>query len=379
MRTNCHFRIMLRYGLAVVSVAAATVLTHWLTGIGDAGISPLFFAAVLLAGWYGGRGPGLLATLLSGAATAYLLLLTQATSYTAVRDLVLRLLVFTVVSLLASSLHVALKRAADASRRAKEAAEEASAAKSKFLAMVSHELRTPLSPVLMVADMLEQDPSLSPGVRNDIRSIRRNVDLEIRLIEDLVDLTRISAGKLRLREEVIDVHEPLRAAIEVCEADLRDKGLHLATDFAATQSHVRGDAVRLQQIFWNLVRNAVKFTPTGGRISVGTRNAPNGSLLLDVSDTGIGIEPQQLGKIFQAFEQGEPDIQVRFGGLGLGLAICQALVEAHQGSIRASSNGRGRGATFSVTLPVCSEAAAQSDGPDRHLPNCRQPSGVVVS
>ncbi|MDB5300119.1 MAG: hypothetical protein JWO87_1782, partial [Phycisphaerales bacterium] len=148
MRTERPFKIILRYGLALVSVPVAAVLTHWLTGIGDAGISPLFFAAVLISGWYGGRGPGLLATLLSGVATAYLLLLTQATSYTAIRDLILRLIVFTVVSLLASSLHGALKRAADASRRAKEAAEEASAAKSKFLAMVSHELRTPLSPVL---------------------------------------------------------------------------------------------------------------------------------------------------------------------------------------------------------------------------------------
>jgi signal transduction histidine kinase len=352
-------RIAFRYGLALVSVVAATVLTHWLTGIGDAGISPLFFAAVLVSGWYGGRGPGLLATLLSGAATAYLLLLSQAASYTAIRDLILRLIVFTVVSLLASSLHVALKRAADAARRAKEAAEEASAAKSKFLAMVSHELRTPLSPVLMVAELLEQDPSLTPAVRKDVRSIRRNVDLEIRLIEDLVDLTRISAGKLRLREEPVDVHEPLRAAIEVCEADLREKGLELATDLAATESHVSGDPVRLQQIFWNLLRNAVKFTPAGGRISIVSRNTPEGHLLLEVSDTGMGIEPQRLGKIFEAFEQGEPDIHVRFGGLGLGLAICQALVAAHHGSIHASSQGRGLGAVFAVTLPVISPAPAQ--------------------
>jgi signal transduction histidine kinase len=361
MCMNRPLAIAYRYGLAILSVVAATVLTHWLTGIGDAGISPLFFAAVLISGWYGGRGPGLLATLLSGIATAYLLLLTQTTSYTAVRDLLLRLAVFTVVSLLASSLHGALKKAADASRRAREAAEEASAAKSKFLAMVSHELRTPLGPVLMVAEMLEQDPSLSPAVRNDVRTIRRNVDLEIRLIEDLVDLTRITTGKLRLREEAVDAHEPLRAAIEVCEADVCEKGLCLTTDLAATATRISGDPVRLQQIFWNLVRNAVKFTPAGGRIHISTRNTPEGHLLVEVCDTGMGIEPQQLGKIFDAFEQGEPDIHVRFGGLGLGLAICQALVAAHHGSIHASSKGRGLGAVFSVKLPVIPIAPAQAN------------------
>jgi len=174
-----------------------------------------------------------------------------------------------------------------------------------------------------------------------------------------VDLTRISAGKLRLRENRLNVHEPLRAAIEVCEADLREKGLELATDLAATESHVSGDPVRLQQIFWNLLRNAVKFTAGGGRISIVSRNTPEGHLLLEVSDTGMGIESQRLGKIFEAFEQGEPDIHVRFGGLGLGLAICQALVAATPWINSRFEPGARTGAVFAVTLPVISPAPAQ--------------------
>ena len=341
-----------RYGLAAFAVGVAALATHLLAGIGDAGLTPLFFAAVLLSAWYGGLGPGLLCTLLSGAATAFLLVQPHTISRQGVQDHVLRLIVFTTVALLTSSLHGAMKRAAEASRRAREAAESANAAKSRFLAMVSHELRTPLSPVLMVAEMLEQDPSLPPAIRKDIQTIRRNVDLEIRLIEDLVDLTRISVDKLQLRQERLDPHEPLKAAIEVCRGDLRDKGLELTVGLAAEACTVEGDPVRLQQVFWNLLRNAIKFTPAGGTIRITTRLVANQRMSIEISDTGIGIDPSHLSRIFEAFEQGGTDIQTRFGGLGLGLAICQGIMEAHHGSINAASGGKGMGATFTLTLPV---------------------------
>lgn len=355
---------VLRYGLAAVAVGAAALLTHFLAGLGDAGITPLFFAAVLLSAWYGGLGPGLLGTLLSGAATTYLLVRPHAITPHAVQDHVLRLIVFTIVAVLTSSLHGAMKRAAAASRRAREAAESASAAKSQFLAMVSHELRTPLSPVLMVAEMLEQDPSLPAAIRKDIQTIRRNVDLEIRLIEDLVDLTRVSVGKLHLRNEPLDLRDPLQAAVQVCRADLSDKGLDFSLELAARPHTIEGDPVRLQQVFWNLLRNAVKFTPAGGRVRVASRVSGDRRLVVEIADTGIGIDPPQLSRIFEAFEQGDPDIQVRFGGLGLGLAICQAVLEAHHGSISAASPGRGQGATFTVVLPPSKLA---QDGCDQSL------------
>jgi len=361
--------ISFRYGLAVISTGAAMLLTHLLRGIGDSGISPLFFGAVLLSAWYGGLGPGLLATLLASMGTAYLLLKGHTPSFLMIRDHILRLFIFSAVAVLTSSLQDAIKRAAAASRLAQDAAEAASQAKSRFLAMVSHELRTPLSPVLMIADSLEQDPSLPPRFLEDIRCIRKNVDLEIRLIEDLVDLTRISAGKMHLKQEIVDIRETINAAIQVCRQDVNEKQLDLAVDISTTEPRVAGDPVRLQQVFWNLLRNAIKFTPAGGRISVNTRNCQSGFVTIEVSDTGMGIDPQRLSKIFGAFEQGDRDIQIRFGGLGLGLAICQALVEAHHGTITAASEGKGHGARFTVDLPVVRQ---QSSGEVELIPTDAQ-------
>jgi signal transduction histidine kinase len=205
---------------------------------------------------------------------------------------------------------------------------------------------------------MERDPSLAPGIRNDVRTIRRNVDLELRLIDDLVDLTRINAGKMNLHEGVVDVYDALTAAIDVCRDDVRENQLDLLTHFDAVNSMVKGDSVRLQQVFWNLIRNAVKFTPEGGVIRVSVDNSVAGAIVIHISDTGIGIDPDRLRIIFQAFEQGGPDIQTRFGGLGLGLAICQAMVAAHHGAISASSEGRGKGAAFTVTLPVMAQPIA---------------------
>jgi signal transduction histidine kinase len=352
---------VLGYGLAIVSVAMAMLLTRFLRGIGDSGISPLFFAAVLLSAWYGGLGPGLTATLLASAGQAYLLSKGHAVSLAEIGEHFLRLLVFGVVSILASSLQDAMKRAAEASRRAKEAAETASQAKSRFLAMVSHELRTPLSPVLMIADLLERNQALPPQLREDVRCIRKNVDLEIRLIDDLVDLTRISSGKMHLKEEAVDISEPLKAATAVCQEDFHQKRLEFAVNSTAGESTVLGDPVRLQQVFWNLIRNAIKFTPEGGRIAVTVRNPDKGRVAVEIADTGIGIDAQRLSSIFEAFEQGGQEIQIRFGGLGLGLAICQALVEAHHGTITAASAGKGHGATFTVELPVVCPHAVESD------------------
>jgi signal transduction histidine kinase len=364
MRLHRSHLVLLRYGLAVLAVAAAAGVTRVLAGIGDAGISPPFFAAVVLAAWVGGTGPGLLATGLSGLATGWLLMSPRmgpghvAGLSVGIRDDLIRTAVFTVVALLTSSLHAATRRAAEEARRAKEAAESANAAKSRFLAMVSHELRTPLSPVTMLTEMLAHDPRLPAPLLRDVEKIRRHVDLEVRLIDDLVDLTRVSCGRLRILHEPVDVHQAIAAAADVCRSDLAVKQLQLELSLDAREHAVLGDTVRLQQVFWNLLRNAIKFTPAGGRITIRTHNEPTGRLTIDICDTGICIEPDHLRSIFDAFEQGQPDTQLRFGGLGLGLAICQALVEAHGGAISAHSEGKDRGSTFHVELPTCPAPAA---------------------
>jgi signal transduction histidine kinase len=352
-----------RYLGALLVVGAAGLLTHLLSNLGDSGISPLFFAAVLISAWYGGRGPGLMATAASGLATAYILIPNVA-SLAGVRDVIMRVVVFTVVALLASALNAATKRAAEAFRKARDSAEEASAAKSRFLAIVSHELRTPLSSVTILADGLAADRSLPPAAREDAVKILESVELEARLIDDLVDLSSISSGKLRLNRGLVDLHESLLAAIKSCETSINDKAIHLVEDLAAEHRNIIGDRTRLQQVFWNLIRNAIKFTPDGGRVAIRTWNDAT-QTFVEVSDNGIGIDPQRLVSIFRAFEQGNADIPARFGGLGLGLAICQALVEAHGGRITAASDGPGTGARFRVSFETASDpnALASTQGP----------------
>jgi signal transduction histidine kinase len=365
MRTKATDRLI-RYTGAILAVLIATFLRHVLHAMGDSGISPLYFAAVIFSAWFGGFGPGLLATGLSGLATAYLLI-PQVNTAQGVRDTVLRVLVFMVVAMLTSSLNTALKRAAEASRsaaeafrKARDAAEEASAAKSRFVAMVSHELRAPLVPLVMVADAMENDSALPTPLKRDVQMMRRSLNVELRLIDDLVDLSRIGSGKPNLQMARIDLHDPLLAATRSLEADVADAELELNTELSAANSIVWGDATRLQQVCWNLIRNAIKFTPPGGRVSVRTSNAPNGNVVIEVSDTGIGIEPEKLSKIFEAFEQAGPDIAARFGGLGLGLAIAQGLVEAQGGKITAASAGPDQGATFTVCLPATGIAVPQA-------------------
>jgi len=233
-------------------------------------------------------------------------------------------------------------------RQARAVAERASRAKDEFLAVLSHELRTPLTPVLLTVTLMEGYPGLSEEVRRDLATVRRNVELEARLIDDLLDLTRIARGKLKLDLQTADAHALVRSACEICN---QGEEVKLTIDLSATRHHVRGDPARLQQVFWNLLNNAYKFTPAGGRITVTSRNTPDGKLRVEVTDTGVGIDPELLPRIFAAFEQGHTEAR-RFGGLGLGLAISKALVDAQGGRLAARSDGPGTGATFVVELPT---------------------------
>jgi signal transduction histidine kinase/CheY-like chemotaxis protein len=258
---------------------------------------------------------------------------------------------------------------------ARAAAEAANKAKDHFLATLSHELRTPLNPVLMTICAMQTDPALPSQFHDDVDLIRRSVELESKLIDDLLDLTRIARGKLELHLEAVDVHALVDHAVRTCcESESRRKRLRIAADLAATRPFVWADAARLTQVFWNLVKNAVKFTPEGGAVTVRTSNASDGTIAIDVADTGIGIEPHAAGRIFDAFEQENRSITRRYGGLGLGLAICKALVELHGGTIAVRSEGKGKGATFTVRLSSVREPAAPGPA-SRGIGDTLQPGG----
>ena len=246
----------------------------------------------------------------------------------------------------------ALKAAKDSAEQAKAAAEQANRAKDHFLAVLSHELRTPLTPVVMGLSMLQDRPDLDPTVRETLEMVRRNVEMEARLIDDLLDVSRIARGKIELSRSAVELCTIIQRAVEVCKPDIEARRLHFGVDLGPAAPYwVEADVPRLQQVFWNLLKNAIKFTPHGG--CVGIRCRPNEEhVVVEVNDSGIGIEPEALSRIFNAFEQAERSITQQFGGLGLGLAISKALVEMHGGQIEAHSEGRDKGATFRVRLPL---------------------------
>jgi PAS domain S-box-containing protein len=245
--------------------------------------------------------------------------------------------------------------------KAKEEAEAGSRAKDAFLAALSHELRTPLSPVLLLASEGSSNCSYQAEARQDFEAIRKNIALEARLIDDLLDLTRITNGKLPLEMHEIDVHTVLLDALTIVRAETQAKELRITVDLAANNAKVHGDPVRLQQVFWNLLRNSVKFTPPRGGVALVTREAHD-MLEIEISDTGYGLTPQELATVFNAFAQGEhagPSGSHQFGGMGLGLSITRMLVELHAGEITACSAGRDRGSCLTVRLPLMKERPAQ--------------------
>jgi PAS domain S-box-containing protein len=239
--------------------------------------------------------------------------------------------------------------------RARESAEAASRAKDDFLAALSHELRNPLNPVLLLASERERDFDQREEVREDWITVRKNIALEARLIDDLLDLTSIVRGKLAVSVGETDVHAVLHEALETVRAELEEKRLVLTLDLAATERTIWADAVRLQQIFWNILKNAVKFTPANGSITVRTRASAEREVSIEITDSGLGMIQAELSRVFDAFAQGdhaEAGGAHRFGGLGLGLTITKQLVMLHNGRIRATSPGRGGGSTFLVDLPL---------------------------
>jgi signal transduction histidine kinase len=246
----------------------------------------------------------------------------------------------------------ALLRMREAERRAERARQESEAAnraKDQFLAVLSHELRTPLNPILTAVSILP-DMDLPEEARPLVDIIHRNALLEARLIDDLLDLTRIAKGKLQMQFGHVDVHALLMDVVAICDADIEQKDLRLTMDLRAKGTAVEADTARLQQVIWNVLKNSVKFTDPGGTIAITTENSDPGAIRIAIRDTGIGIEEHLLDKIFDAFDQGAESTNRTFGGLGLGLAISKSIVQAHNGLLTASSAGRGHGSTFTIEL-----------------------------
>jgi CheY-like chemotaxis protein/nitrogen-specific signal transduction histidine kinase len=250
------------------------------------------------------------------------------------------------------------KRAEEELREAKELAEAACQARDRFIAVLSHELRTPLTPVLFgVSSLLESNPAAE--LRPTLEMIHRNIELEARLIDDLLNLSRLSRGRMRLDLEIIDIHEAIRRAIEICRDATFVAGLDVVTKLDARHHHASADHARVMQIVWNLIHNAAKFTPANGTLTIRTFNRPDAEhgadghpplIAVELEDSGMGIDPAVLPRIFDAFEQYHDDLRGRSGGLGLGLAISRSLAEALGGRLTASSPGRGLGSTFCLEL-----------------------------
>lgn len=335
------------YAIAVVSVGIAVGVTLLFWSVLNRNPFALFYAAVMVSAWRGGFGPGLLASAMALVAIDFFLMPSFFTG--TLRDVV-QASTFIGIAALLSWLNQARDRAMAALRLAKQEADDANASKDQFLAVLSHELRTPLTPVLGLAMMLEGDETLSPERRADATIIRRNVELEARLIDDLLDITRIRQGKLSLNRSTVELSSLVRDVQQICEADAQAKQIRVRAILPAGARMVHGDPARLQQILWNLLKNAIKFTPTNGQVTINCTDAADGKVTIDVIDTGIGIDPQTLPRVFNAFEQGGSNVTRRFGGIGLGLAISKALAEAHGGTLTAASEGSGRGACFTLTL-----------------------------
>jgi PAS domain S-box-containing protein len=261
----------------------------------------------------------------------------------------------------------------------KIAAERASKAKDDFLAALSHELRTPLTPALAAATYLEDNAEKIPQeFVEDVQLIKRNVKLQARLIDDLLDLTRITRGKLRLDLETCDAHTIIRNAIDTASSAIAAKKLKLSTKFDAKQHHILADCTRLQQVFWNLINNAVKFSPPGGQIAIRTFDGDRGRFHFEITDNGIGIERERLASLFKPFEQADASVTRQFGGLGLGLAISKHLVDLHHGIIEAQSRGRSFGATFKVILDALPEGVGKTDQDSRAVKRPQKPLRILL-
>jgi signal transduction histidine kinase len=249
-----------------------------------------------------------------------------------------------------------------ASKSHAETLELAGRARDEVIAVLSHELRTPLGAISSMMDLLEmghgtvglpEQTDLPPLFdKSALAFIRRNIQSLVRLVTELLDFTHIAHEALGLELMKVDAHEVVRFALKNLESQQKGAGIGIDLRLEARPSHIRADALKLEQVLSNLIGNALKFTPKGGKVSIVTRNEPSGKLVIEVSDTGIGIPADALSRIFSPFEQGDSSIHPRYGGLGLGLSIARTLMKAHGGSLEVESAGSGQGAKFTARFKI---------------------------
>ncbi len=350
-----------RYGVSVLSVAAALALSLLLWPWVEPHPTPLFLAAVALAAWRGGTGPSLLATLLAAGAIDYLFIPPYNALELSVSNAV-RALVFVFVALLISRIDAARRRTlrererllAEA-REARERAEAANRAKDQFLAAVTHELNAPLVVILGWVEILRSGfPVKQETVATALEKIERNALAQKRLVEDLLDVSRVATGKFHFDPRVTDLASVIEGAVEAVAPSARAKGVRLHAEYDWSAGPVCGDPGRLQQAVWNLLSNAVKFTPPGGRVDVWLERT-DAHAQVTVSDTGRGIGAEFLPHVFDRFRQESEADAAERGGLGLGLTLVRHIVEMHGGAVRAESRGAGHGAAFVVRVPLIAD------------------------
>jgi signal transduction histidine kinase/ActR/RegA family two-component response regulator len=286
--------------------------------------------------------------------------------------------VLTITAMALSAGMAERRRAEEALQQQNAAVEAANRTKDHFLAMLSHELRTPLTPVISALEALEIEPAQTREVKSALAMIRRNVELETQLIDDLLDFTRIAKDKLQLRFAPVDAHVAISDVVEMCRAEAESRKLEVHLNLRANTRYVVADAAKFQQIIWNLLKNAIKFTPEDGEIAISSSNPSPEVLTISVRDTGIGMEPEVMQRIFDPFEQGNRSFERRFGGLGLGLAISKSLAQAHGGALTAQSDGRNRGSTFLLSMQTISPAEGLEGPAKRTGENFRQGLRILL-
>jgi PAS domain S-box-containing protein len=243
------------------------------------------------------------------------------------------------------------KKAAEAIIAVKNELEKANLAKDEFLAALSHELRAPLTPIIAILNRWQGQKRLDKETLAELTMLQRNAALEARLVDDLLDIARITQRKMPLSRQVVDIALLLRSALEMVDDEVKDRRMHIIVNSPGQPLWVDVDPGRIQQVFWNVLKNALKFTQDSGSIDIEVSSISATSVSISFVDNGIGMSTQTLGRIFQPFEQGAEQLVRSYGGLGLGLAISKSLVEAHGGTISAASAGHGTGSTFLITLP----------------------------
>lgn len=361
--------LVTRYGIVLVTFSISAAIRWALIPVFGLALPYItFYPGIMLCAWYGGFWPGVLMTVLGGAAVITLWPIGTFLSAIALLSMGLYLFNGVAISGLTEFLHRARRREkallettkrheAEVERllqrehEARGAAESANRAKDEFLAILSHELRTPLGVILGWVSVLRRARVDEAQLSHAIDVIARNTQIQAQLVNDLLDVSRIIAGKLSIDREEVDLLRLARETADAMQEQARAKSLQIATRLDPDAGWVLGDAVRLQQVLSNLCSNAMKFTPAGGRIDVElTRHEAHARLVF--RDTGEGIAAHDLARIFERFEQGAASATGRRQGMGLGLAICRYVVNAHGGTIRAESAGKGQGSTFIVELPI---------------------------